>query len=184
MTFGAGSALGRLSPMEKDRLVDYISTSFAGIDVMTPDEGIAAGDSFFYYDPDRILDHGKSFPFATIVTKDYGEFDCASNLNRPGVFRLNVGVSQETYRRLFGDPPRAQGEGGVLTTPDSTYDFTVLDRLLPHPVYAPQSWVCVLNPSEATLREIQPLLAEAHDRAARRYRVSAPRDAGDEGSDA
>ena len=48
------------------------------------------------------------------------------------------------------------------------HDFTALDRLMPHPVYAPQSWVCVLNPSPETLETVKPLLAEAYSRAAGR----------------
>lgn len=35
---------------------------------------------------------------------------------------------------------------------------------MPHPVYAPQFFVCILNPSEATFEEmVKPLLAEAYD---------------------
>jgi hypothetical protein len=45
------------------------------------------------------------------------------------------------------------------------HDFTALDQLMPHPVYAPLSWVCVLNPSAATFDVVRPLLAEAYQRA-------------------
>ncbi len=72
----------------------------------------------------------------TIVTKDYGDFDRASHLDRPGVFRLNIGVGKDTYRSLFGPQPPPPGEAGVV---DTGHDFTILDQLLPHPVYAPQS---------------------------------------------
>jgi hypothetical protein len=40
---------------------------------------------------------------------------------------------------------------------------------MPHPVYAPQSWVCVLNPSRETFEAVQPLLAEAYSIAANRH---------------
>jgi len=40
---------------------------------------------------------------------------------------------------------------------------------MPHPVYASQYWVCVVNPSEATWDTLRRLLAEAHDFAARKY---------------
>src|SRR2546421_6265466 len=125
--------------MDERAIIQYISETFPGVDVVTPADGIASGDSFFIYDPDRNLDDKHRLPFATIVTKDYGEFDNASNLNRPDVFRLNIGVGRETYRSLFGTP-------GEVTT---GHDYTALDQLLPHPVYAPQSLVCVLNPSAA-----------------------------------
>jgi hypothetical protein len=154
--------------MDPDALTQLISDTFPGVRTVIG-EGIAVGDRFFFYDPDGSLDMQRQFPFATIVTKDYGDYDCASNLNRPGVFRLNIGVSSDTYRSLFGPQPRPSVPGGGS---DPGYDFTVLDQLLPHPVYAPQSWVCVLSPSEQTLEAVRPLLAEAYDRAVRRHPVS------------
>ena len=48
------------------------------------------------------------------------------------------------------------------------YDFTALDRMMPHPVYGKMYWVCVLNPSIATFERVQSLLAEAYDLAAKR----------------
>src|SRR3954452_9731599 len=132
--------------MNEVEITRYISDTFPGVEVQVAsrEDGspeIAWGDSFFFYDPSRDLPADRRFPFATIVTKDYGEFDCASNLNRPGVFRLNIGVSPDTYRSLFGPQPSARDAAGVV---DSGHDFTALGQLLPHPVYAPQSWVCVL----------------------------------------
>src|SRR5690606_13205540 len=94
---------------------------------------------------------------------DYGDFDNASQLNRPGVFRLNIGVGRDTFRALFGDPPSGDA------TANTDYDFAALDRLMPHPVYAPQWWVCVLNPSPETFDAVKPLLAEAHGKVATRY---------------
>ncbi|HEX5504897.1 MAG TPA: DUF6194 family protein, partial [Thermomicrobiales bacterium] len=152
--------------MDQRAIVDYITDTFAGVDVSTPTEGVAAGDTFFIFDPDRDLEPKHQFPFATIVTKDYGDFDRASNLDRPGVFRLNVGVGRETFRSLFGSPPSPSGGAGAAET---GHDFTALDRLLPHPVYAPQSWVCVLNPSDETFQTVRPLLAEAYDQAVNRH---------------
>ena len=153
--------------MDEKEIIEYITENCAGVDVLAPTDGIASGDTFFYYDPERDLDRTRSFPFATIVTKDYGDFDQASNLNRPGVFRLNIGLSNETYRSLFGPPPSRPGdEGGAVNT---GHDFSVLDQLIPHPVYAAQLWVSVLNPSAATFATIQPLIAEAYDRAVKRH---------------
>ena len=139
--------------MDEAAITRYIATTLPGVDVLVASrEGgapeIAWADSFFIYDPDRNLDDVRRFPFATIVTKDYGDFDNASNLDRPGVFRLNIGVSKETFANLFP----AEGE----------YDFTALDRLIPHPVYGRNHWVSVLNPSESTFELVKPLLTEAH----------------------
>lgn len=137
--------------MNAASITQYITGTFDGVETATTE-----GYTFFFYGPDRKL------PFATLATKD-DEYDRASNLDRPSVFRLNIGVRKQTYRSLFGPQPSRPGADGVVNT---GHDFTVLDQLLPHPVYAMQSWVCVLNPSDATLQEVvRPLLAEAYDLA-------------------
>jgi hypothetical protein len=51
----------------------------------------------------------------------------------------------------------------------SSYDFTALDVIMPHPDYAQHHFICVLSPSQETFEKIRPLLAEAHAIAARRY---------------
>jgi uncharacterized protein DUF6194 len=150
--------------MDQAAITRFVTTTFAGVDAEVGSEAggapeIAWGDTFFIYDPDRTLEGARRFPFATIVTKDYGDFDDASDLDRPGVFRLNIGLSPQTYGSLF--------EAGA------GHDFTALDRLLPHPVYGRYHWVSVLNPSEATFETLKPLLREAYERAAERYARSA-----------
>jgi hypothetical protein len=150
--------------MDQEAIIQYVEHTFSGVEVLRPIDGPGAGDTFFIYDPQRSLEPQRQFPFATIVTKDYGDFDNASQLNRPHVFRLNVGVSRDTFRALFGAPSSAASE---MCT--DSYDFAALDRLLPHPVYAPQSWVCVLNPGPVSFEAVKPLLAEAYSRAAARY---------------
>ena len=157
--------------MDETSITQYITDTFDGVDVVVASREagspeVAWGDSFCIYDPGRQLPPAHQFPFATIVTKDYGDFDRASQLNRPGVFRLNIGVSKETYRSLFGPQPSSPPAGSAVGT---GHDFTALDQLLPHPVYAPMSWVCVLNPSAATFEAVRPLLAEAYQLAVNRY---------------
>jgi hypothetical protein len=141
--------------MLQEAIIQYVRETFQGVNVVVATDGLPAGDTFFIYDPRRDLPAKQQMPFATIVTKDYGEFDNESNLNREGVYRLNIGLSRETFRSLFPDPR-------------TDCDYTALDTLMPHPVYAPQSFVCVLNPSEATFEQLKPLLAEAYARAAGR----------------
>jgi hypothetical protein len=146
--------------MDQAQITRYIETTFPGVDVTvaSAENGapeVAWGDTFFTYDPDRNLEGSRQFPFATIVTKDYGEFDHASNLNREGVFRLNIGVSRETFERLFPSPV--------------DHDFTALDELMPHPVYGANHWVCVLNPSERTFEMLKPLLQDAYAISVRRH---------------
>ena len=63
----------------------------------------------------------------------------------------------------------------LLTIPPAP--FTVpwgATQIMPHPVYAPQSWVCVLNPSDATFQAVRQLLAEAYDLAVRRFTGARP----------
>jgi hypothetical protein len=151
-------AVTRKLEMDQASIRRFVAETYAGVDIVAPDEGVGAGDTFFIYDPERNLDDKQRFPFATIVSKDYGEFDNTSNLNRPGVFRLNIGLSRGTFQSLFPGP----------TAGDPERDFTALDQLMPHPVYAAQSFVCVLNPSFETFHALRPLLDEAYERASSR----------------
>jgi hypothetical protein len=147
--------------MTEDEIRQFVTDHLPGVRVLVASEAdgapeVAWGDSFIFHDPDGSGD--QKMPFATIVTKDYPGFDEDSDLNRPGVFRLNISVGGERFHHLFGDRP-------VTAVPD---DATVLDRLIPHPVYAPQHWVSVLNPGDATSDEVKALLTAAHARAAQR----------------
>ena len=91
--------------------------------------------------------------YATIVTTDEHDEGAPSDLARQGAFRLNIGVGRETFERLVGS----------IESPD----HAAYDRILPHPVYAKQRWISILNPSDATFRDVVlPLIAEAHDRLA------------------
>lgn len=151
--------------MDQEAIRRFIASTYDGVDVQVaaPDDGspeIAWGDTFFICDPRHELEGPRRFPFATIVTKDYGEFDNASNLDREGVFRLNIGVSKETFEGLF--------------KPDAAHDFTALDVLMPHPVYAQNHFVCVLNPSDETFAALRSLLDEAYSIGLKR---AAPRGA-------
>jgi hypothetical protein len=147
--------------MDQDAIIHYVLENLAGITLLRPSEGPGAGDTFIYYDPQGNLDARHQMPFATIVTKDYHGFDESSQLDRPGVFRLNIGVSRETFRTLFGHLPTEESA--------ENYDFAALDRVMPHPAYGRQSWVCILNPSPETFESVKPLLAEAYSLVAARY---------------
>lgn len=91
--------------------------------------------------------------FATIVTTDEHDMGNPSDLARDGVFRLNIGVGKATFERLVDG--------------SSEPDHAALDAVIPHPVYARQRWIAILNPSRPTWDDVvKPLLAEAHDRLA------------------
>lgn len=134
--------------MDEDAIIQYIAETLAGVEVVRGAEGVGAGDTFCYYGPERDADPSRGLPFATIVTKDCGEFDNASNLDRVGVFRLNIGVSRESFRSLFGRSPSESD------APSTGFDCAALDRLMPHPVYARHGWVCA-QPEPGDLRDGQ-----------------------------
>ena len=92
--------------MDETTVAQYIIDTFAGVE--TTD---AFGYTFFFYGSDHVL------PFATMVAAD-NEYDRVSNLDRPGVFRLNIGVSKQTFQSLYGT-----GKVDV-----SAYDFTAFFR--------------------------------------------------------
>ena len=133
--------------MDESSITRYITDSFAKVEIANN-----FGYTFFFYSTDHTL------PFATLISAD-NEYDRVSNLDRPGVFRLNIGVSKQTFQALMGTD----------RIDTSRYDFTALNTIMPHPVYAHQSFVCVLNPSGATLEQAKQLLAEAYELAVTRY---------------
>ena len=109
--------------MDEASITQYITDTFDGVDIV-----VALDASFFFYNPDREPEPDRRFPFATLVTND--NHDQASNLNRPSVFRLNIGISKQTYQSLFGTQVSLSAESGG----ESGYDFTALDQVMPHPV--------------------------------------------------
>jgi len=127
---------------DPETVVRFITDTWPETDVVE-----AMNAWFFSLDPDS---HWPNY--ATLVTTD--EHDEASNLSRPGTFRLNLGVDRETFERVAAET-------------GSDPDYTQFDRVMPHPVYAAQRWICIVNPSEATFRDVVvPLMTTAHDRLA------------------
>lgn len=129
-----------LPRMTEDTLTQYLIDMLAGGHFEMADD-----NTFFFHDD------GNEFPFATIVTKDSAS-DKASQLDRGGLYRLNIVVREASFQALFGDA-------------QEPVDHTALDTLMPHPVYARRHWVSVINPSAKTFERVKPLLAEAHDLA-------------------
>lgn len=156
--------------MTQDEIIGLVNT-LPGVVVQTANEAggaleIAWGDTFIYYDSDD-NPSSRRMPFATIVTKDYPGFDTESNLNRPEVFRLNINVGRAGFEELSGYPPASH--------PDyrDNWDYSTIDTILPHPVYAAQGWICIVHPGPATASRVASLLANAYLRAARRQRPHA-----------
>ena len=146
-----------MSPSESGELtvgeVRAYVEGLGGVLTLAPAAGdgtpeVAWGDLFFYYAPDGVLPTGQ--PFATVVTKDYpGE--PSSGLDRPGAFRVNVGASSSEYASAAG------AADGV--------DPTTRDVVQPHPTYAAQGWLCVVDPGPRAWTSLLALLASAHGRA-------------------
>ena len=133
--------------MNETDVIEYIMKTFPEVQTTQ-----AYGYDMFFYRSDRKLS------FATLISADY-EYDHVSNLDRPGVYRLNIGVSKQTFESLFRK---------AHVNP-ADYDFTAIDVIMPHPEYAQYHFVCVLSPSDGTFEEVRPLLAEAYEIAARRF---------------
>ncbi|GAA3666435.1 DUF6194 family protein [Nonomuraea antimicrobica] len=140
--------------MDATAMTRYISETF---DQARSTE--SSGDTFFTYGPpgDQWL------LFATVVTGD--TYDSVSDLSREGAYRLNLGLTKATYTARFGRPPTERDEHGVLET---GHDYARRDAVMPHPHYASQHWVCVVEPS-GTLGDVRELLEEAYRFAERKH---------------
>jgi hypothetical protein len=159
--------------MTQDDVIAFVA-ALPGVVVVTASEAIGApevawGDSFFFYDPDGDTPDDRRMPFATLVIQDYPGFDTASDLDRPGVFRVNVSAGRQAFEDAVGYPPAAHAEHAA------EHDYAVLDRVIPHPVYAVQGWVSVLNPGPAGDAKTRELLVAAHALAVLRHTRSGPR---------
>lgn len=124
----------------------------AGLENVQREE--AYGYVFFFVGDDHRLS------FVTIANTDQ-DFDNVSNLNREGVFRINIGVSQETFKNL------------ISVSSSDPIDYTALNVFLPHPEYAAQHFICILSPSGENIETTKNLIVEAHDIAAARLRRKA-----------
>ncbi len=108
------------------------------------------GYSFFFVGDDHRLG------FVTIANSD-NDYDKVSNLSRDGVFRLNIGVSRDSFDELVGSVDPAN------------VDYTALNVVMPHPEYAKQNFISILNPAGDNEALTKKLIVEAHDIAATRY---------------
>jgi hypothetical protein len=123
-----------------DEMIQLIRDEFS-------DAVVARIDSAAFFSLDE-----KHWPnFATVVWTDEHDEGAPSKLARPGVYRVSVGVDGVTFQRLV--------------RPIADPDYAAFDRFVPHPVYAKQRWISILNPSHETVREaLMPLIAAGHDR--------------------
>lgn len=137
--------------------LDRLMRAYDGVRVLE-----AQDDLFYLYDPAADLPPERQQPFATIVTGDH--YEKVSRLDAPGSWRLNLGLTKTTYTSLFGPVPTERDADWVL---DSGHDYAARDVLMPHPFYATQHWVAIVDPTG--LDQLAPLIVEAYEFAARKY---------------
>src|SRR5215211_7175937 len=144
-------------------IISYVGGQ-SGVVTLTASEENSApeaawGDTFCYYDPEGNRPENQ----ATIVTHDYAGWDTESHLDRQGIFRVNIAVGRSGFEQLLGYPP-AQHEAH-----HNDFDYGATDVLIPHPIYASQGWVSILNPGERTSAQLKLLLDNAHRLAVERH---------------
>jgi hypothetical protein len=82
------------------------------------------GEKGIFYNPNQVLKRGVYV--LTIKGKD-GDHDKGSNLNREGIFRVNIGLRRATFLKMFGMLPKRPNAGEIVEMP---YDFTTLEALI------------------------------------------------------
>ena len=147
-----------MPPLSVEAIIERLSSRYEGLV-----EARNWGERGLFYNPGRVLPKGVYF--LTFKEKD-GPNDAASNVNRPGVFRLNLGISKPTFAERFGSIPERPPAGGVVLT---GHDFQAVDRIMPHPVYGWMAWIGVLNPSAETFETMTPLFDEGYHLAVTRF---------------
>lgn len=133
-----------------EEIMDYVTTHYPGMVV-----NHNWGERGLFYNPEGRLPKG--IYVMTFKEKD-GPNDKASNVNREGVYRLNLGLSKQTYAHIFGEIPQRPPAGGIV---DTGHHFHMVDKIMPHPVYGWMSWIGVLNPSDRTFERLKPLIDES-----------------------
>lgn len=150
--------------MEAGEVVAALTERFVGL-VPTA----SWGETSLFYNPGHLLPNGVYF--STVKEHD-GPNDTASGLDREDVFRVALGLPVDRYEELFGPRPPRPAKGTVVAT---GHDFTLLDVVTPHPVYAWMGWVQVLNPSRPVFDEMAVLFAEAYRQATAKFDRSVAR---------
>ena len=145
--------------MTPDKILNYCLENLEGTVLVE-----SWGEKGIFYNPDHVLKRGVYI--LTVKEKD-GDNDKGSGLSRENVYRVNLGIRKSTFAELFGAIPKRPPAGGVV---DMDYDFTILDKILPHPVYAWMAWICALSPSEKTFEELKPYIQESYEYAREKFK--------------
>jgi hypothetical protein len=144
----------RIKPLEKEETMDQAEVEEFVSNLENVQRTENFGYTFFFIGDDHMV------PFVTIADSD-NDYDNVSNLNRDGVFRINIGVSRETFSNLIGE------------SSSDPIDYSVLDTFLPHPDYARQNFICILNPAGENVETTKKVILEAHSIATVRFQRKA-----------
>lgn len=145
--------------MKSDEIIQYCLENLSGT-VLTE----SWGERGIFYNPEGKLKRG--IYTLTIKEKD-GSNDKASNLDRLGIYRVNLALKKPTFKKLFTDIPKRPDAGGVVEMP---YNFQETNIILPHPVYAWMSWICMLSPDENGFEQLKPYIQESYQLALEKYK--------------
>ena len=146
-----------------EQITRYLLSEFDGL---RPKQ--SWGETSFFYNPDGSSPHGTYF--LTMKEKN-GDNDKASDLDREGVYRLNFGISKESFLSLFNEVPSRPLKGKII---DANYDFTAINSLTPHPIYGWMRWVAIINPDEENFEKIKPLICESYGLAVSKFNKRKP----------
>jgi hypothetical protein len=144
--------------MKASELEDFLINKYKGLKVLD-----TYSERSLFYNPDSLLPKG--IYFATFKSQN-GPNDKASDLDRENVYRFNFGMSKNSYEKLFGVKPKRPLKGGVVNT---GHDFTKLNTLTPHPIYAWLSWVAILNPNQSEINKLTLYLDESYNNVLIKY---------------
>lgn len=140
----------RITVISIQDITEYMLKTYPGVKVSRN-----WGEKGLFYNPNNALPKG--IYVLTFKEKD-GPHDKASSLDRTNHYRLNLGISKESFRSMFGAVPARPAAGEVVA---SGHDFKQIDTIMPHPVYGWMAWIAVINPSAATFAKLQPLIDES-----------------------
>jgi len=122
------------------------------------------GETGIFYNPQMLLTKG--IYLLTFKEKD-GKNDQSSNLDRSeDLFRLNLGISKQSFIKLFGNIPSRPSAGNVV---EMDYDFSEINKIMPHPIYSWMAWACVISPSRDTFNSLLPLIDEGYQMCLKKY---------------
>lgn len=144
--------------MNSSELEFWIFQNYKGLIVTK-----AYREKSFFYNPDKSLPRG--IYFATIKESD-GPNDRASKLDREGIYRFSIGVGKKQYQEMFGNIPKRPSKGNIVKL---DFDFSRLNEMMPHPIYAWMGWICINNPTSENLERLKFLLDISYKNVLNKY---------------